>query len=110
MAHGILHDQRLQQVRVRARQAHADRAAVILHEQRIAFEAEPLRRRRDDFGDVVERVRECIGRRPIGLTKTRAQALAFRPGSASTTGMIGSFYFYTFACSAIRETVWSPCS
>jgi len=59
----VLHDHRPHAGGVRGRQPEADRAAVVLHEQGVAAEAELLGEAPDDLGQVIEGVGEA---RPVG--------------------------------------------
>jgi hypothetical protein len=67
----VLHDHRPDPGRVRGRQPESDRAAVVLHEQGVAAEAELVGEAPDDLGQVVEGVGEAgrVGR--VAVAETR---------------------------------------
>ena len=56
---------------MRDRQPKADRAAVIVHVERVAPDAERLRELVDDLGEVIERVGELLGRRRTAEAEAR---------------------------------------
>ena len=59
--HRVLNDKRLDTLRMRQRHAKTYRAAVVLHVQRVAREAERLGEVIHDLGDVVKRVCKVFG-------------------------------------------------
>jgi hypothetical protein len=71
MRHRVLHDHRPYPGRVRGRQPESDRAAVVLHEQGVPAQAEPVGEPPDDLGQVVEGVGEAgrVGR--VAVAETR---------------------------------------
>ena len=78
MRHGILSDKCLQAFRVVQDHSKADRAAVILHVERVARYRESLSEPREYVGVVVERVREFLGVGPVAVAEPRVVRCDFR--------------------------------
>ncbi len=67
----VLHDQRLDAFRMRQDHAKTDRAAIILHVQRVTREAERFGEVIHDLGDVIEGVCEFFGVGPVAVSEAR---------------------------------------
>jgi hypothetical protein len=69
--HRVLHDHRPDPGRVRGRQPESDRAAVVLHEQGVAAQAELVGEAPDDLGQVIEGVGEAGRVGGVAVPETR---------------------------------------
>jgi hypothetical protein len=69
--HRVLHNERLDPVRMRQHHAKTDRAAVILHVKRVARESERFGEVIHDLGNVIECVRELFWVRPVAVSEAR---------------------------------------
>jgi len=67
----VLHDQRAYAIGPALRQPESDRAAVVLHEERVVMQRQRIDEVRNDVREMIERVGELVGRRRAAVTEAR---------------------------------------